>query len=198
MFLNVIGHPLILNPTKRYGVFEQHNGPLLLTSAAFKEHVLPSNWCGEVYGTSEDIARFQDMGMAQTYKYTALKPHEPMEIEYRKIKNILTVIPVAQNTQLYYLHNDYVKILIVDRLTGYLDFIPKAGATFHRALGSGIDVMYIDDLCYINDEDGAEQQREYLYMLVQLIRPKYLYSLRQNQLPSYLLDLCVHKILYLD
>ncbi|KAH8311847.1 hypothetical protein KR044_008286 [Drosophila immigrans] len=195
MFLNDIGQPLILDPNKRYGPFEQHNGPLLLTSAAFEEHVLPSNWCGQVYGTREDIERFQSTRLTQTYKYTVLKPHEPMQIEYRKIKNILTLIPTSENTQLYYLQNDHVKVLIVDKLTGFLDFIPKAGASFHRALGSGIDVMYIDDLCYIKDDEWAEQQREHLYVLVQLIRPKFLYGLRQNNLPSCLLDLCALKSL---
>ncbi|XP_060647409.1 uncharacterized protein LOC132785360 [Drosophila nasuta] len=198
MFLNDIGQPLILDPNKRYGRFEQHSGPLLLTSAAFQEHVVPNDWCGQVYGTSEDIARFQSMGSTKTYKYIVLKPYEPIQIEYRKIKNILTLIPASQNTQLYYLQNDHVRVLIVDKLTGYLDFIPKAGANFHQALGSGIDVMYIDDLCFITDGNEAEQQREHLYVLIQLIRPKHLHGLRQNKLPRYMLDLCARKALYLN
>jgi len=78
-------------------------------------------------------------------------------------------------------------------LIGYLDFIPKAAASFHRALSNGIDAMYIDNLCYLSDEDWAQTQREHLYVLAQLIRPKHLFGLRQDKLPSSLLDLCFQK-----
>lgn len=78
-------------------------------------------------------------------------------------------------------------------MNGYLDFIPKAGAFFHRALGNGIDVLYFDDSCYASEENKAQAQREYIYTLVQILRPKYLYGLRLDKLPKHLLDLCVQK-----
>ncbi|XP_023172606.1 uncharacterized protein LOC111600632 isoform X4 [Drosophila hydei] len=145
MFLNDIGQPLILNSKKTYGPYEQHNGPMLLTSAAFQDHIVPTSWCGRIIGSAHDVARFQD---------------------------------------------DCIRSLIADNLSGYLDFIPKSGATFHRAIGNGIDVLYFDDLCYASEEDEALAQREYIYAFIQLIRPKYLYGLRQDKLPKYLLDLC--------
>lgn len=78
-------------------------------------------------------------------------------------------------------------------MSGYLDFIPKAGTAFHRALSIGIDVIYIDDLCYMLDEDWTAAQRENIFALVELIRPKYLYGLRQDKLPKNLIDLCAQK-----
>ncbi|XP_030573754.1 uncharacterized protein LOC115771974 [Drosophila novamexicana] len=200
MFLNDIGQPLILDPHKTYGPYEQHNGPMLLTSAAFQDHRAPSNWCGRIIGSAEDVARFQSVSSKsnQGYKFDVLKPNEPTEIVYDNTKIMLTLIPAGQNEDnenaiLYYLKNDYISALIADNLTGYLDFIPKAGASFHLALGKGIDVMYIDDICYMSEDDEALAQREYIYALVQLIRPKYLYGLRLDKLPKYLLNLCVQK-----
>ncbi|XP_023172604.2 uncharacterized protein LOC111600632 isoform X2 [Drosophila hydei] len=177
MFLNDIGQPLILNSKKTYGPYEQHNGPMLLTSAAFQDHIVPTSWCGRIIGSAHDVARFQ------------------VNITYDKAKISLTLIPAGQNEYygpaiLYYLKNDCIRSLIADNLSGYLDFIPKSGATFHRAIGNGIDVLYFDDLCYASEEDEALAQREYIYAFIQLIRPKYLYGLRQDKLPKYLLDLC--------
>ncbi|XP_023172605.2 uncharacterized protein LOC111600632 isoform X3 [Drosophila hydei] len=160
MFLNDIGQPLILNSKKTYGPYEQHNGPMLLTSAAFQDHIVPTSWCGRIIGSAHDVARFQ--GQNEYYGPAIL----------------------------YYLKNDCIRSLIADNLSGYLDFIPKSGATFHRAIGNGIDVLYFDDLCYASEEDEALAQREYIYAFIQLIRPKYLYGLRQDKLPKYLLDLC--------
>ncbi|KAM8706172.1 hypothetical protein ACLKA7_010453 [Drosophila subpalustris] len=193
MFLNDIGQPLILDRHKTYGLYEQHDGPMILTSAAFQEHVRPNNWCGHIFGSAYDVDRFQNTvaDSTQTYKYNVLKPNEPFQIEYKKIKSLLTLIPTGQNTHLYYLQNDYVRTLVVDNFPGHLDFIPKAGTLFHRALSIGIDVMYIDELCYLSEKEEAEAQMENIYVLVQLIRPKYLYGLRQDkQLPKNLLDLC--------
>lgn len=197
MFLNDIGQPLILNSKKTYGPYEQHNGPMLLTSAAFQDHIVPTSWCGRIIGSAHDVARFQGAlsETSQRYEYNVLKPFEPVNITYDKAKISLTLIPAGQNeyygpATLYYLKNDCIRSLIADNLSGYLDFIPKSGATFHRAIGNGIDVLYFDDLCYASEEDEALAQREYIYAFIQLIRPKYLYGLRQDKLPKYLLDLC--------
>ncbi|XP_034487875.1 uncharacterized protein LOC117792029 [Drosophila innubila] len=195
MFLNDIGQPLILDHRKTYGPYEQHDGPLILTAAAFQDHVYPKNWCGQVFGSADDVARFQSTvaDATQAYTYNVLTPNEPFQMEYKKIKNTLTLIPTDPNTRLYYLKNDYIRALWVDNLSGYLDFIPKAGTSFQRALSIGIDVIYIDDLCYMSDEDWTEAQRENIYALVELLRPKYLYGLRQDKLPKSLLDLCAQK-----
>ncbi|XP_017874449.1 PREDICTED: uncharacterized protein LOC108621559 [Drosophila arizonae] len=200
MFLNDLGQPLILDSKKTYGPYEQHNGPMLLTSAAFQDHIVPSNWCGRIIGSADDVARFQGVlsKTCQNPVYTVLRPNEETNIKYDESKISLTLIPAGQNEDsgsatFYYLKNDYIRSLIADNLSGYLDFIPKAGASFHRALGIGIDVLYFDDSCYASEENEAQAQREYIYTLVKLLRPKYLYGLRLDKLPKYLLDLCVQK-----
>lgn len=56
--------------------------------------------------------------------------------------------------------------------------------------------MYIDDLCYISNDERMQTLRENNYALVQLIRPKYLYGLREDKLPKSLLDLCSLKNIF--
>lgn len=81
--------------------------------------------------------------------------------------------------------------MIVDRLSGFLDFLPKANASFHRGLSQGIDVMYIDE-GLLNEASINED----LYALAHLIRPKHIYGLRQQELPKWLLDLRQQRDLY--
>lgn len=53
--------------------------------------------------------------------------------------------------------------------------------------------MYVDDACYISNDEQMKAQRENIYALVELIRPRYLYGLREDKLPKSLLDLCALK-----
>lgn len=83
---------------------------MLLTSAAFQDHRAPSNWCGRIIGSAEDVARFQSVSSKsnQGYKFDVLKPNEPTEIVYDNTKIMLTLIPAGQNEDnenaiLYYL-----------------------------------------------------------------------------------------------
>ncbi|XP_043070820.1 uncharacterized protein LOC6568588 isoform X2 [Drosophila grimshawi] len=187
MFLNEIGQPLILDSKKTYSPYE-------------REHKVPTSFCDRIIGCAEDVARFQRVPgeSKQDYVYRIIRPNEPTEIGNDGNTMLVTLIPAGENDvgescHLYYLKTDYVRALIVDNLTGYLDFIPKAGALFHRALSNGIDVMYIDDIYFESSDDESLEQREHIYAFAQLIRPRFLFGLRKNNLPQNLLDLCVQK-----
>lgn len=65
--------------------------------------------------------------------------------------------------------------------------------SFHFALKKGIDVMYIDDKCYTSNDEQMQKERDNIYSLVQLIRPRQLFGLREDNLPTCLHDLCVFK-----
>ncbi|KAH8406730.1 hypothetical protein KR222_008165, partial [Zaprionus bogoriensis] len=208
MFLNDIGQPLIIDSKKTYGPYEQHNGPLLLTSVPFPQDVTLNNWCGRIVGSQKDVTSFQNNAPGHTkYSYIVLEPNEPTQIDCFKTKTILTLIPAGEGAHVYLLKslcpelcfNSYLypcsdlladgctSALVAENLTGYLDFLPKAGSAFHCALRDGVDVMYVDDLCYMSHE--MQEQSEHIYALVQLVRPKYLYGLREDKLPKSLLDL---------
>ncbi|XP_068155239.1 uncharacterized protein [Drosophila tropicalis] len=200
MFLNDLGQPQILNANRNYGPYEQHNGPLLVTAAAFKNHVKPANWGGFVIGSEKDIHDLQTTFpelYTRNCSYCVLRPNEPTEIEYANSKITLMLLPAGarapgeslRKATTYYLENGYTRAIIVDEVPATLDFIPKANASFHRGLRDGIDVMYIDNPvldCYKEDT----------YALMQLIRPKHIYGVRQDNLPKWLLDLCVRRDLY--
>lgn len=53
--------------------------------------------------------------------------------------------------------------------------------------------MYIDDKCYSSNDVQMQKQRDNIYALVQLIRPKHLLGLRESSLPTSLQDLCAFK-----
>lgn len=53
--------------------------------------------------------------------------------------------------------------------------------------------MYIDDKCYISNDEQMQKQRDNIYALVQLIRPRQLFGLREDHLPTSLHDLCAFK-----
>lgn len=80
----------------------------MLTSAAFQDYACPNNWCGHVLGSAEDITRYKNtvVDNTQAYTYNVLKPNEPYQIEYKKIKNMLTLIPTELNTHLYFLQSE--------------------------------------------------------------------------------------------
>lgn len=132
MFLNDIGQPLILDPIKKYAPLEQvshiyqlvhnsvnslfsalqHNGPLLLTSAAFKEHTIPTKFCRRVIGSVEDVTWFQsNIDKKSEYNYIVLRPNEPNEIDCGKIKTTLTSIPAGPFAHVYLLKSHYQKLI---------------------------------------------------------------------------------------
>lgn len=83
---------------------------MLLTSAAFQDHIVPSNWCGRIIGSADDVARYQGVLSKTSRKpvYTVLKPYEETNIKYDESKISLTLIPAGQNEDsgtatLYYL-----------------------------------------------------------------------------------------------
>ncbi|XP_002020330.2 uncharacterized protein LOC6594962 [Drosophila persimilis] len=200
MFLNDLGQPLILDAQKKYGHFEQHNGALVLTSAAFKEHVVPTEWCACIIGSEEHMLRLRSQdNCKEVYKYCTrqvISPNKPTEVTFDQTKITLTLIPVGKskdgmNMTMYCIENGHTRTLIVDELSGYLDFLPKACASVHRALGEGIDIVYIDD-ALLGDKEFIQD----LYAFVDLIRPKHIYGLRNHRLPKWLLDLCVQRDLY--
>ncbi|KAH8264014.1 hypothetical protein KR038_000498 [Drosophila bunnanda] len=200
MFLNDLGQPLILDAEKQYGPFEQHSGALVLSSAAFKHHVVPKEWSKVVLGSEPDLCRLRLGNLSNTpyfpnCTFKSLSPNKPTKIEHGETNITITLIPAGKSDDLeiylYYIENGYTRILVVDRLSGYLDFLPKANLYFHRGLSLGIDVMYIDE-CLL---DGT-QLNEDLYALVHLIRPTHIYGLRQKELPKWLLDLRLQKVPY--
>ncbi|KAI8045092.1 uncharacterized protein LOC128266724 isoform X1 [Drosophila gunungcola] len=194
MFLNEVGQPLILETGKKYGLFEEHRGALLLSSAAFKEHLVPGNWCKCVVGSEQDILRLRSQENSsvfnsENYKFKTIPPNRPTQIEYDGSQITITLIPAGKSesgfeSTLYYIDNDHAKYLIVDRLSGYLDFLPKAHSSFHQGLREGIDVVFIDEDLL----DGIDLNED-LYSLMDLIRPKFIYGLRLGELPKWLLNL---------
>ncbi|KAH8337398.1 hypothetical protein KR059_009088 [Drosophila kikkawai] len=201
MFLNDLGQPLILEPGKKYGPFEEHSGALLLSSVAFKDHVVPEKWSKVVVGSEADLCCLRLQNTFKSSKFAnctlkTLRPNKPTKIEHGETEITVTLIPVGKSKDalemhLYYIENGHTRALIVDRLSGFLDFLPKANLSFHRGLGQGIDVMYVDEGLL----DGAPLNED-LYALAHLIRPKHIYGLRQKELPKWLLDLCQQKDLY--
>ncbi|KAH8291919.1 hypothetical protein KR054_002155 [Drosophila jambulina] len=201
MFLNHLGQPLILESGKKYGPFEQHRGALVLSSAAFKDHVVPEEWSRVVVGSEADICclRLQNGFGTSSFSNCTLQtfsPNKPAQMEHDGTKIRITLIPAGKSkddleTNFYYIENGYTRALIVDRLSGFLDFLPKANLSFHQGLSQGIDVMYIDEGIL----DGTPLNED-LYALVHLITPKHIYGLRQKQLPKWLLDLRQQKELY--
>lgn len=72
---------------------------MLITSAAFQDHKVPSNWCGRIIGSADDVARFQGVlsKTCQNPVYTVLRPNEETNIKYDESKISLTLIPAGQN-----------------------------------------------------------------------------------------------------
>ncbi|KAH8383050.1 hypothetical protein KR009_006513 [Drosophila setifemur] len=221
MFLNDVGQPLVLQPGKNYGPFEQHRGALLLSTAAFKDHVVPEKWCGCVVGSKEDLFRLrsQDNFSAvylENCTFKTLKPNIPTEIEYDGTSISIMLVPAGKtndglDSRIYYIESKpfnwsiflpelqlnipfidgHTRALIVDRLSGYLDFLPKASPSFQNALRLGIDVIYIEE--ELLDKSAINED---LYAFVHLIKPKNIYGLRQATMPKWLLDLRPIKDLY--
>ncbi|BFF91020.1 uncharacterized protein DMAD_09405 [Drosophila madeirensis] len=201
MFLNDLGQPLILNARKKYGPLEEHNGVLLLTSAAFEEHEVPTKWCAYIIGSGENMCRLRSKtDVKEIYKYCTqqvIVPNTPTEVHYDQTKITLTPFPAGKSQDgislnIYCIENGHTRALILDELSGCLDFMPKGSALFHRVLGEGIDIVYIDESLLGDNQPIYED----LYAFVQLIRPKHIYGLRENKLPKWLLDLCVQKDVY--
>ncbi|KAH8313777.1 hypothetical protein KR067_011643 [Drosophila pandora] len=191
MFLNDIGQPLILESGKKS--FDKVVGPLLLTSAAFKDFKIPENWRPYVIGSEEDIFRLkspQNFGENSDCLFEVLKPNVSINIEIEATKIRLTLIHHDLISRIYYLDNGLSKIVIMDHAPAYLDFIPKANASFHIGLSQGIDVLFLDD------EFLTESLNEDLYQFVHLIKPKNIYGLRQKELPNWLLSLRRCKDIY--
>eukprot|EP00099_Drosophila_melanogaster_P000911 NP_001034062.1 uncharacterized protein Dmel_CG34008 [Drosophila melanogaster] len=190
MFLNDIGQPLILEKGKVYSSYEEHRGPLLFTSAALGDLIAPQNWCQLAVGSQLDISRLQSHAdVSESCTFEILLPNKPTRLVYDENEITITLIPAGRKENglecnLFYIENGHARYLIVDCLSGYLDFLPKASGSLHTGLCQGIDVLYVDE------ELLAENQiNEDLYSLVDLIRPKFIYGLRQWELPKWLLDL---------
>ncbi|XP_017048758.1 uncharacterized protein LOC108093292 [Drosophila ficusphila] len=193
MFLNEIGQPFILQKGVKYNSYEEHRGALLISSAAYKDHVVPENWSGCVIGSEQDILRLKFQGEGNNYsekcKYIYIRPNEPTQIDNNGTVITITLIPAGKNKNelesiLYYIENGLTRYVIVDRLSGYLDFLPKAHDFFRNGLGLGIDVLYIDEETL--DENDLNED---IYSLVHLIKPKFIYGLRGGKLPKWLQDL---------
>ncbi|XP_016981478.1 uncharacterized protein LOC108046348 isoform X3 [Drosophila rhopaloa] len=115
MFLNDIGQPLILETGKKYGLFEEHRGPLLLSSAAFTEHIVPENWSKSVVGSEQDIIRFRSQAKSSVFNsensfYKTIRPNKPTQIEYDGNQITITLIPAGKSengleTTLYYIES---------------------------------------------------------------------------------------------
>ncbi|XP_016960940.1 uncharacterized protein LOC108031748 [Drosophila biarmipes] len=189
MFLNDIGQPLILQRGEKYGIFDEHSGALLLSTAAFNDPVVPQNWCKYVVGSEQEVLRLFISSFPEKCKSKTLKPNEPTQIVYNQTEITITLIPAGKNengleSRLFYIDNGQARYLIVDRLSGYLDSLPKAHGSFHVGLGQGIDVLYVDE-----DLLSETDLNEDLYSFVHLVKPKFIYGLRQGELPKWLLDL---------
>ncbi|XP_017084946.2 uncharacterized protein LOC108117173 [Drosophila eugracilis] len=187
MFLNGAGQPLIHGKSKEYG---QHRGPLLLSSAAFNDPIFPQNWSKCVVGSKEDILRYNNFrSFTENCSFKTLLPNTPSEIKCDESVIIVTLIPAGKmenllESQLFYIDNGYTRYLIVDSLSSYLDFLPKAHGSFHSGIRKGIDVLYVNEEL-LNETTINED----LYSLVDLIKPKFIYGLRERELPKWLLDL---------
>ncbi|XP_032578088.1 uncharacterized protein LOC6619249 isoform X1 [Drosophila sechellia] len=212
MFLNDIGQPSILEKGKVYSSYEEHRGPLLFTSAALGELIAPQNWCQLAVGSQLDISRLQSYAVSESWTFEILLPNKPTRLVYDENKITITLIPAGRKENglecnLFYIESGYslsteplvsvgrtentylfadghARYLIVDCLSEYLDFLPKASGFFHTGLRQGIDVMYVDEKLLVEN-----QINEDLYSLADLIRPKFIYGLRQRELPKWLLDL---------
>ncbi|EDW49651.1 uncharacterized protein LOC6619249 isoform X2 [Drosophila sechellia] len=189
MFLNDIGQPSILEKGKVYSSYEEHRGPLLFTSAALGELIAPQNWCQLAVGSQLDISRLQSYAVSESWTFEILLPNKPTRLVYDENKITITLIPAGRKENglecnLFYIENGHARYLIVDCLSEYLDFLPKASGFFHTGLRQGIDVMYVDEKLLVEN-----QINEDLYSLADLIRPKFIYGLRQRELPKWLLDL---------
>ncbi|EDV48373.1 uncharacterized protein LOC6553755 [Drosophila erecta] len=190
MFLNDIGQPLILEKGKAYSSYEEHCGALLFSSAALGDLITPQNWCKLAVGSQLDILRLQSQkSFSESCTFKTLLPNKPTRIVYDGNEITITLIPAGRKQNglechLFYIENGHTRYLIVDCLSGYLDFLPKASDCFHKGLRLGIDVLYVDEEVLVQN-----QINEDLYSLVDLIRPKFIYGLRQRELPKWLLDL---------
>ncbi|ALC47192.1 CG34008, partial [Drosophila busckii] len=187
MFLNDIGQPCILQH-KSCGPYRQHNGPLLLISAAFVDHVPSAHWCKIIVGSARDVQRYKNTLPCtdESYNYIVLQPKEPMKVKFENTEIMVTLIPAKRNISFYLLNDKCINVLIADFVFGSLDFIANAGIFFHQMLSEGIDIMYIDNLLL---DCGQETDKEGFYALVDLIRPKFLYGLRRGKIPKDLIDL---------
>lgn len=93
----------------------QHRGALLLSSAAFKDHVVPEEWCELVVGSEADISCMglkiiQEISHTSKCTFKRLRPNTPTEIEYDESKITLTLIPAGKSeddleTHLYYIES---------------------------------------------------------------------------------------------
>ncbi|KAH8354317.1 hypothetical protein KR084_007135 [Drosophila pseudotakahashii] len=189
MFLNNIGQPLILQRGKEYGSFDKHRGALLLSTAAFNDPVVPQNWCKFVVGSEQETLRLFISSFPENCTHKTLKPNKPTQIVYDETEITITLIPGGKNengleSRLFYIDNGITRYLVVDQLTGYLDFLPNAHVSFHIGLSQGIDVLYVDEEL-LSETDLNED----LYCLVDLIKPKFINGLRLGELPKWLLDL---------
>ncbi|XP_043651318.1 uncharacterized protein LOC122618805 [Drosophila teissieri] len=189
MFLNDIGQPLKVETGKAYSSYEEHCGALLFSSAALGELIIPQNWCNLAVGSQLDISRLKShKSVSESCTFKTLLPNEPTRIVYDENEITITLIPAGREENveyhLFYIENGHARYLIVDCLSGYLDFLPKAPDCFHEGLCQGIDVIYVDE-----ELISQNQMNEDLYSLVDLIRPKFIYGLRQQELPKWLLDL---------
>lgn len=104
MFLNDIGQPLILESGKKS--FETVLGPLLLTSADFKDFPFPENWRPYVIGSEEDIFRLkspQNFGENSDCVFKVLKPNVTINVEIEATKIRLTLIHHDLMSRIYYL-----------------------------------------------------------------------------------------------
>ncbi|XP_030371585.1 uncharacterized protein LOC115621895 isoform X2 [Scaptodrosophila lebanonensis] len=101
MFLNEFWQPLILSE-RPYTIHDQHNGPLLLTSSAFKKRILyPENWNGIVMGSEAAIEEYHTLirevegsGHLQLFP---LKENAPLVITEEKGYVEVTLIPAGKN-----------------------------------------------------------------------------------------------------
>ncbi|XP_022210959.2 uncharacterized protein LOC111066554 [Drosophila obscura] len=194
MFLNEIGQPHILDAQKKYGPYDQHNGALLMTSTAFKDHQVSPTWCKRIIGSLENMRRLESVpNNIKNYTYHVIRPNEPTKVFYDETKLTVELLPTGKNKDgidmsMFFIDNGQTRYLIVDELSGHLDFLIKASA-----LKEDIDVVYIDELLLEEEQPINED----LYAFVQLIRPKHVYGIRtQEPLPKWLQDLCVNKDIY--
>ncbi|KAH8316017.1 hypothetical protein KR074_005929 [Drosophila pseudoananassae] len=195
MFLNDIGQPLILDSRK--SPLEKMNGPLLLTSAAFKDFQIPKDWRPYVIGSEEDVFRLQSSQNFGTTDclFEKLQPNESINIEIEATKIRITLVHYGKShdgliSRIYYLENGVSRIVIMDHAPAYLDFIPKANTSFHIGLSQGIDVLFLDD------ESLTSNLNEDLYQFVHLLKPRNIYGLRKKELPNWLLGLRRCKDIY--
>ncbi|EDW96147.1 uncharacterized protein LOC6535813 [Drosophila yakuba] len=190
MFLNDIGQPLKVESGKAYSSYEEHSGALLCSSAASEDLIIPQNWCNLAVGSQLDISRLKSQkSVSESCTFKTLLPNNPTRIVYDGNEITITLIPAGKKENglechLFYIENGHTRYLIVECLSGYLDFLPKAPDCFRTGLFQGIDVIYVDE-----ELISQNHMNEDLYSLVDLIRPKFIYGLRQQELPKWLLDL---------